>query len=43
MENKNINTDQKYQNLLQELKSIIFKGHHAAYKAVDNIKVQTYW
>ena len=44
MENKNpIATDQEYQNLVQELKSIILKGQHVAYKAVDNIKVQTYW
>ena len=32
-----------YQNLLQELKGIIVKGQYQAYKAVDNIKVQTYW
>jgi hypothetical protein len=33
----------KFQNLLQELKSLISKGQYTAYKAVDNIKVQTYW
>jgi len=32
-----------YRNLLQELRGIIAKGQHQAYKAVDNIKVQTYW
>ena len=36
-------TDKDYQNLLDELKSIIAKGQYQAYKAVDNIKVQTYW
>ncbi|RLC48131.1 MAG: hypothetical protein DRH57_02720, partial [Candidatus Cloacimonadota bacterium] len=38
-----IRTDKNYKNLLQELKSIIAKGQLRAYKAVDNIKVQTYW
>ena len=32
-----------YRNLLNELKSILSKGQARAYKAVDNIKVQTYW
>jgi predicted nuclease of restriction endonuclease-like (RecB) superfamily len=32
-----------YMVLLQELKSILTKGQYAAYKAVDNIRVQTYW
>ncbi len=32
-----------YRNLLNELKSILNKGLAKAYKAVDNIKVQTYW
>ena len=32
-----------YKSLLQELQSIIQKGQYVAYKAVDNIKVQTYW
>jgi len=32
-----------YKNLLNELKSILSKGQAKAYKAVDNIKVQTYW
>lgn len=32
-----------YPNLLQELKSILDTGLQTAYKAVDNIKVQTYW
>ena len=35
--------DKDYQALLQELKSILAKGQYTAYKAVDNIKVQTYW
>jgi predicted nuclease of restriction endonuclease-like (RecB) superfamily len=32
-----------YRNLLQELRGIIEKSKYQAYKAVDNIKVQTYW
>jgi predicted nuclease of restriction endonuclease-like (RecB) superfamily len=32
-----------YQSLLEELKGIISNGKYQAYKAVDNIKVQTYW
>jgi predicted nuclease of restriction endonuclease-like (RecB) superfamily len=32
-----------YKNLLEELKSILNNGLYTAYKAVDNIKVQTYW
>lgn len=35
--------DGKYNNLLQELNSILDTGLSRAYKAVDNIKVQTYW
>jgi hypothetical protein len=35
--------DKDYQNLLAELKSILAQGQYQAYKAVDNIKVQTYW
>ena len=35
--------DKDYQNLLTELKSIIAKSQYDAYKAVDNIRVQTYW
>jgi len=35
--------DKDYQNLLQELRGIIAKGQYAAYKAVDNLKIQTYW
>lgn len=35
--------DKEYQNLLHELQSIIAKSQYAAYKAVDNIRVQTYW
>ena len=40
---KTLETDKNYQALLDELKSIIAKGQYQAYKAVDNIKVQTYW
>jgi predicted nuclease of restriction endonuclease-like (RecB) superfamily len=32
-----------YKNLLHELKDILNKGLYTVYKAVDNIKVQTYW
>ena len=35
--------DQDYKNLLADLKSIITKSQYHAYKAVDNIRVQTYW
>ena len=35
--------DKDYHSLLSELKSIINKGQYKAYKAVDNIRVQTYW
>ncbi len=38
-----VRNNKDYKNLLQELQSIIQKGQYAAYKAVDNIKVQTYW
>ena len=34
---------QDYKSLLHELKDILNKGLYTAYKAVDNIKVQTYW
>lgn len=40
--NKNLKNN-GYKSLLEELKSIISNGQHRAYKAVDNIKVQTYW
>ena len=32
-----------YKNLVEDLQGIINNGQHQAYKAVDNIKVQTYW
>ena len=32
-----------YTSLLKDIKSILQKGLVKAYKAVDNIKVQTYW
>lgn len=35
--------DKDYKSLLAELKSIIAKGQYQAYKAVDNIRVETYW
>ncbi len=35
--------DKDYQSLLAELKSIMARGQYQAYKAVDNIRVQTYW
>jgi len=38
---KALETGKDYQNLLDELKSIIAQGQYQAYKAVDNIKVQT--
>jgi len=41
--NKSVVNPSNYQGLLHELKGIIIKGQNKAYKAVDNIKVQTYW
>jgi predicted nuclease of restriction endonuclease-like (RecB) superfamily len=38
-----LTNDKDYQNLLHELKGIMSKGLYQAYKAVDNIRVQTYW
>ena len=38
-----VNSEASYKSLLNELKSILSKGQAKAYKAVDNIKVQTYW
>ena len=38
-----IQDSKDYKSLLQELQSILSKGQIKAYKAVDNIKVQTYW
>ena len=35
--------DKDYQSLLAELKSILAQGRYQAYKAVDNVRVQTYW
>ncbi|MFH1828470.1 MAG: PDDEXK nuclease domain-containing protein [Nanoarchaeota archaeon] len=34
---------ENYNQLLEDIKSILKKGLNKAYKAVDNIKVQTYW
>lgn len=39
----NTDLDSSYNNLLQELQGILETGMNQAYKAVDNIKVQTYW
>src|SRR3989338_1615802 len=36
-------TTQDYNALLADIKSILQKGLTRVYKAVDNIKVQTYW
>jgi predicted nuclease of restriction endonuclease-like (RecB) superfamily len=41
--NKGLVDPDDYQGLLHELKGIIVKGQYQAYKAIDNIKVQTYW
>ena len=38
-----LSSEQGYKDLLQELKSLLAKGQYAAYKVVDNIRVQTYW
>jgi len=35
--------EKDYQILLNEVKDFLDKGLYTAYKAVDNIKVQTYW
>ena len=43
IKNQSLSSEQNYKDLLQELKSILAKGQYAAYKAVDNIRVQTYW
>ena len=40
---QNTGIEKDYQHLVQDLKSILDKGLSKAYKAVDNIKVQTYW
>lgn len=32
-----------YNQLLEDIKSILKKGLYRAYKAVDNIRVQAYW
>lgn len=40
---QNTQIESGYNNLLQELQSILDTGLTKAYKAVDNIKVQTYW
>ena len=40
---KQIAVSEEYQNFLQEIKGLLEKGLLKAYKAVDNIKVQTYW
>ena len=42
-EERSIANDRSYQTLLEDLRSLLTKGQYQAYKAVDNIKVQTYW
>src|SRR3989338_2014478 len=34
---------ENYPELLQELKSLLTRAQYQAYKAVDNLRVQTYW
>jgi len=41
--NKGLVNPGDYEGLLHELKGIIVSGQCQAYKAIDNIKVQTYW
>lgn len=42
-QNNQLTNTQEYKSLLQELRDILAKGHYAAYRAIDNIRVQTYW
>jgi len=42
-QDKQLVDTKEYDNLLQELRDILAKGQYTAYKAVDNIRVQTYW
>ena len=32
-----------YKEILQDLQSLLTRAKYHAYKAVDNIRVQTYW
>lgn len=41
--NQSLSSEQNYKELLHELQSILDRGQYTAYKAVDNIRVQTYW
>lgn len=41
--NKSVVNPSDYQSLLRELKEVIINRQYQASKAVDNIKVQTYW
>lgn len=46
MKNVNVTNDkspESYKQLLEDIKSLLQKGLYRAYKAVDNLKVQTYW
>ncbi len=43
MKQKGLPSFESYTALLKDIKSIMQKGLVKAYKAVDNIKVQTYW
>ncbi len=40
---KEVATEQNYTELLQDLTSLLSKAKYQAYKAVDNLRVQTYW
>ena len=42
-DDKQIAVSEEYQNFLREIQGLLEKGLHKTYKAVDNIKVQTYW
>ncbi len=35
--------DKDYKILLDDIKSILEKAKYRAYKAADNLRVQTYW
>jgi predicted nuclease of restriction endonuclease-like (RecB) superfamily len=43
IKSQNTGVEKDYKNLVNELQGILDKGLYTAYKAVDNIKVQTYW
>jgi len=43
MKQKRLPSFESYTALLKDIKSLLQRGLLKAYKAVDNIKVQTYW